>query len=454
MPLHTAERLLPHPSEAVYAWHGRPGAFQRLAPPWAPLEVLSQDPGLDVGVRLTFRGRLGPIPLRWEAEHTDHEAGRGFTDVQVRGPFRRWEHRHRFEPEGEGTQLVDAVQWSLPLGALGNLFGGWVVRRQLRAMFAFRHQRTADDLQRHALFNDQPRKTFLIGGATGFVGERLCAFLTTGGHTVRRLVRGAPKGPNDFRWDVDKGELDPAALEGVDAVIQLAGSPIATRWTPAAREQILQSRVRSTGLLVKAIAAMAKPPEVFVGTSAVGFYGPNAKDWVDESAPQGPGFAAEVCAAWEAAAAPVAAHTRLVIARIGLPIDAGGGVLAGLLPTARLGLGGPLGGGQQWMPWIAIDDLLGALQHAVFTPALVGPFNACAPEPVRQADFARTLGKVLGRPAFLPAPAAPVRLALGQMGEELLLGGQRARPQKLAETGFVWLEPDLERALRKTLGRG
>lgn len=452
MPIHRAERSLPFPAAAVYAWHARPCAFARLNAPWEPAQVLLHDHGLDVGVRIVFRGRIGPIPFTWEGVHTVHEADRGFTDAMVKGPFARWVHQHRFEPEPEGSRLIDEVDWALPLAPVTHPLGGWLVRRKLAALFAFRHARTADDLARHALYADRPRKTVLVAGATGFVGERLCAFLSTGGHTVRRLVRGAPKDEGEWRWDPDRGRFDAGALEGVDAVIQLAGSPISVRWTPEARQRILDSRLRSTGLLAEAIARAERPPELFLSTSAIGFYGDAGEALCPEDAPRGSGFAAEVCEQWEAATAPAQGRCRVAIARVGLPLDAAGGLLAGLLPTARLGLGGPVGSGRQWMPWIAVDDLLGALHHALWETALEGPFNACAPEPVRQADFARALGRALGRPGVLPAPGFALKAVFGQMAEELILGGQRAVPGKLAATGFVWREPELEACLRRTLG--
>jgi hypothetical protein len=352
---------------------------------------------------------------------------------------------------------VDEVEYRLPFGAPGAALGGAFAEREIARLFRFRHRRTRDDLARHAAYAGHPRLMVAMSGASGLVGRALAPFLTTGGHAVQRLVRrAAAPGPGEIAWDPARGELDAAALEGCDAVVHLAGENIgAARWTPARKEAIRESRVASTRLLCEALARMARPPRVLVAASAVGWYGASDDErGLDEEAPPGHGFLAELTGAWEAALEPArAAGIRVVALRIGVVIAAQGGALAKMLPAFKAGLGGPIGGGRQWVSWIALDDLVGVAHAALFEESWSGPVNAVSPQAVRQAELARTLGRVLRRPALLPLPAFAVRSLFGEMGQELLLDGARIVPGRLAAAGFPFLHASLEQALRVELGR-
>lgn len=457
MPLTEFTTSLPVAAGEAFAWHARPGALARLLPPWQDVRILSQRPAPGAGNIVADGGRVelslpaGPFRVRWLAEHRGCVPGERFQDVQVRGPFRRWEHTHVFAPAATGCTLSDRVDYEP--GGLAALAGGRI-RRELARMFAFRHERTRGDLARHAAWAAAPRLRIAVAGATGLVGSALVPFLTTGGHTVQVLSRQ----PGDGRivWDPARGRLDAAALEGIDAVIHLAGANVARRWSAAHKGEILASRVDSTRLLAGALAGLRRPPRALVVASGVGWYGPHADDLArDESAPAGTDFLAGVCSAWEAAAEPArAAGIRTVHARIGMVLSARGGALRAMLPAFRAGVGGPLGGGRQWQSWIQLDDLLDVLHQAVMDPALSGPLNAVAPGAVRQAEFAATLGRVLRRPAFMPLPGFVVALLFGEMGRSLLLGGIRAAPARLEAASFAWRFSDLEAALRFELGRG
>ena len=455
MPLYGRRSVLPGiTARQIFDWHARPGAFSRLVPPWEAVRVEQRGEGLEVGTRTILSAPvIGPIRSRWVAHHVECEAPGGFTDVQERGPFASWRHVHRFSDGLGGAVLEDEVTWEPPLGALGRAVAGGFIRRRLDAMFGMRHRRTTRDLERLRPYADKPRLRVVVSGASGLVGTALCAFLDAGGHTVERLVRREP-GPGEIRWDVRAGTIDAAALEGADAVIHLAGAPIAgARWTEERKRLIRDSRVDGTALLSRTLAALERPPEVFVSASAIGFYGHTGTHVVDEDSPRGEGFLADVCAAWEAAAAPAAeAGIRTVNLRVGLVLSAAGGILQKLLPTARMGLGGPVGSGTQGQSWIALDDLVGAIHFALREAGVRGPVNGTAPEPVGQATFARVLGSVLGRPAFLPAPSLAIRLALGEMGQALVLEGQYVRPSRLLEHGFRFDEPALAGALEHCLG--
>jgi uncharacterized protein (TIGR01777 family) len=455
-----ARSRLAVPAPAVYAWYGRSGAFERLVPPWAPAKVVAQTGGIQDGGRVTLRLKVGAIPLHWELEHFGYRAGSQFGDRQLRGPFGHWEHIHRVEPDGSrAAWLEDRISYSLPAGALGELVGPGLVRDRLAETFAFRHRQMARDLLRQQAHHAAPRLSVAISGASGLIGRALGAFLETDGHRVLRLVRSGsqrrPSAAGEIPWDPEGGRLDPAHLEGLDAVIHLAGESVAAgRWTAERKRRIKESRTKGTSLLARALAASARPPRLLVSASGVNIYGAHGAEAVDEGTPAGAGFLADVVTAWEAAAAPAAERgIRVVHPRFGAVLDPGGGALARFLPPFRAGVGGPLGSGRQMMSWVALDDVIGAIYHALHDDQLHGPFNVTAPESVTNAVFARTLGRVLGRPAALPVPTFALRALFGQMAEEMILTGARVLPTRLTAAGFRFEHPQLHPALAEMLGK-
>jgi uncharacterized protein len=291
----------------------------------------------------------------------------------------------------------------------------------------------------------------VVSGASGLIGSALVPALVSDGHEVVRLGRG-PSG-SDVRWNPDEGSLDRHALGGAGAIIHLAGESIAgLRWTRAKKARILDSRVRGTALLARAAGALAEKPRVFVAASAVGFYGNRADVVVDEQEGPGQGFLADVCRRWEQATLPAAdAGIRVVNTRLGVVLSRRGGALSTMLPVFRLGLGGTLGGGRQYMSWIALDDVVGAMRHLLRADGVAGPVNVVAPAPVTNREFTETLRRVLRRPAVLPAPAFALRLLLGEMADEMLLSSTRARPERLTASGYRFQYPALEAALRHVL---
>ncbi len=291
---------------------------------------------------------------------------------------------------------------------------------------------------------------WIISGASGLIGSALAASLLEDGHEVARLVR-SPGSPG--AWDPETGVVDTKALDGADVIAHLAGENIAQgRWSEQRKRRVMDSRVHGTNTIVRAIAGMAKPPKTLLCASAVGFYGDGGDAILDETRAPGKGFLADVCEAWEAASRPAVEYgVRVVNLRFGMVLSARGGALAKMLPLFRLGLGGALGSGRQYMSWIALDDAVAAIRHCAQTPSLEGPVNVVAPEPVANAVFTKTLGQVLRRPAVLPAPAFALKLVLGEMAQELLLSGQRAVPAKLVASGYAFRHATLESALESVL---
>lgn len=444
---------LPVPASEAWAWHARDGGFERLVPPWERVEVTRRTGGIEDGSEWHLRVRRGGLWVRWLARHEACEPGCGFTDVQVRGPFAAWRHDHRFLPAADDTcELDDHVQLRLPLGRLGRwVAGGWM-RRTLSTAFRWRQERTRDDLQRHADAGLAPQR-IAVTGASGLLGRQLVAFLRAGGHTVLRLVRRAPTAPDEVGWSPSGGSIDLEALRGTQAIIHLAGENVGQRWTAAAQARMVASRVTGTRLVAEA-AARLDPHPVLISASGVSFYGHVPEGTVTEDSPLGAGFLAELARDWEAATAPAEeAGVRVVRARIGVVLTARGGALTRMLPPYRFGLGAAPGGGHAGLSWVGLDDVIAALHFCLADAELRGPINVCAPAPTTHLELAKTLGRVLRRPVFVPLPAFVVKLLFGRMGAEVLLEGQRALPGVLAARGFRFQHSALEGLLRSELGR-
>lgn len=438
------------PPADVFAWHERPGAFTRLSPPWQPMHLIAEADSLRDG---TAELAL-PGGLRWIAEHqpggydpprrfVDAIGGRGLASLPARTAM-RWRHSHEFDDLGDGrTRLTDRVDTPIPAS-------------MLRPMFVYRHRQLADDLAAHRRAAEHGLKpiTVAISGASGLVGSALAAFLSTGGHRVIRLVRRAAANPDERQWNPD--DPNPDLLAGVDAVIHLAGASIAGRFTAAHRRAIRDSRIEPTRRLAELAARSSAGPSTLVCASAVGYYGYDRGDEIlTEDSQRGDGFLAEVVADWEDALAPAEqAEKRVVRIRTGIVQSPRGGTLRLMRPLFAAGLGGRLGDGRQWLSWIGIDDLIDVYHRALWDTGLSGAVNAVAPNPVRNREYTKTLGRVLRRPTILPVPALGPRLLLGGQGaRELARASQRVLPGRLQDVDHRVRMPELEQALRHLLGR-
>jgi hypothetical protein len=295
-----------------------------------------------------------------------------------------------------------------------------------------------------------------VSGSGGLIGVELVSALSAGGSEVVRLVRRDPS-PEEraVRWDPEKGIADPAGLAGLDALVHLAGENIASgRWNAARKAAIRESRVEGTRRLCEALAALPEPPKTLLCASAIGYYGDRGADLLTEESPAGTGFLPEVCREWEAATAPAARKgIRVVNLRIGVVLTPKGGALSRMLLPFRMGFGGVLGNGRQYVSWVALDELPGIVRHVLANRDLQGPVNAVAPCPVTNREFTAALGTVLSRPTPFPVPAFALRLAVGEMADALLLASTRVVPRRLEETGFRFRFPELHGALRHLLGK-
>lgn len=455
MPVFERSIELPVSAEEAFAWHERPGALDRLVPPWENVRVARATGGIRAGAEVELIARLGPVPLRWLAEHREYEPPRRFVDVQRSGPFQKWQHAHLFEPLSDHScRLTDHIEYRTKGGWLGALLGGRLVTTKLDQMFAHRHATTYDDLAIHGPSSENTAMHVAITGASGLVGSALAPLLTTGGHTVTRFVRRSPKS-GEAEWNPERGEVDAATLSSADAVVHLAGDNIADgRWNRAKKQRILESRVQGTRAVAESIAKLENRPKTLVCASAIGWYGSRGDEWLDETSTSGEGFLADVCRQWEAAAQPARdAGVRVVHLRFGVILSPKGGALAKMLFPFKTGGGGIIGSGRQYWSWITIEDVIGAIHHALKHENVSGPVNVVAPNPVTNYEFTKTLGRVLQRPTFVPLPAFAARLVLGEMANELLLASQRVRPAVLERTGYHFRHAQLEDALRALLGR-
>ncbi|GIW47332.1 MAG: hypothetical protein KatS3mg078_1209 [Deltaproteobacteria bacterium] len=447
------------PLELVFRWHTRSGALERLMPPWERWEILERPSCIKDGTRAVIKLKIGPFSRRWVVEHRDYREGIGFKDVQVSGPFKLWEHSHLFEPDGpSGCFIEDRIEYVLPFGWIGSIVGSSFVRNKLKVVFSYRHRVIKEDIEMYKRYGEGNMK-ILVTGAGGLIGSALTAFLKAGGHEVTRLRHSkrtgeVPSDRNEIFWNIEAKRIDLNGIEGHDVVVHLAGENIAGIWTGEKKRRIRESRVEGTRFLCESLSKLGEPPQVLVCASAIGYYGDRGDEVLTEEKPKGRGFLADVCSEWESAVEPaVKRGIRVVNLRFGIVLSPKGGALGMMLLPFRLGLGGRIGSGEQYWSWVALDDAIGAIYHTIKKTELEGPVNVVSPNPVTNREFVKTLGRVLGRPAFIPLPESLVRLVAGEMGEEMLLASVRVMPKRLLDSGYEFHYPDLEVALRHLLGR-
>lgn len=450
MPVFIHRSAFPVSSDTLFAYHKRPGAFERLNPPWQPVKVMRAEGGIRDGATVSIRVPiLGPLGFTWHLAHQNYIEGKQFQDVQVRGPFARWQHTHTISPHGTGSELVDQIEYQLPGGSAGDVVAKLYFQSELKKLFVYRHAVTANDLAVIAKYPVTKPLRVLISGASGLVGTALCAFLGVTGHEVTTLVRRKPMNRSELFWDPDAGVLDPASVEGFDAWINLSGENVAGgRWTEAMKQRLFSSRVNTTGLLSRTMKKLAAPPHTFLSASAIGIYGNRGDELLTEESPPGNDFLADLARRWEDEALAAEELTRVVLLRTGIVLSARGGALQKMLLPFKCGVGGRIGSGEQYMSWISLDDEVYAMYHALMTTQLRGPVNLVSDTPVTNQDFVKALGRRLHRPTIFPLPAPLVKAAFGEMGNRLLLGSQRVVPSRLTQSGFSPVFSTLDSALK------
>lgn len=442
MPEIVNEQIVDALPATVLAWHRRRAAAWRMVPPWVTPTGLAElgEWNEDESVAVAVNGGEWSFRLR-EFDETAQRIA-----IEIAAPGASFGLVREVTAHGDTATGVRDV-----ITPTGNAPASDRLHRIAAALL----RRLTIDATLLKMPGDAPH-CVAISGATGLIGSHLSALLAAGGHEVRRLVRRANEhDPSEIAWNTDTGEVTTDRMAGVDALVHLAGVNIAAgRWNGKLKAAIRDSRVPATRKLCEHVARLDSPPRVLVCASAVGYYGDRGDKELDEQAAAGDGFLPEVSAAWEAATEPArAAGIRVVNLRLGVVLTPRGGALAQMLTPFRLGIAGRLGSGRQYMSWVGLEDAVGVAQFALGSPAVSGPVNLTAPQPVTNREFTRTLGRVLNRPTILPAPAFALRLALGEMADALLLASTRAVPAAALAAGYRFVENDLEQALRAELGR-
>lgn len=452
---HTASK------EEIWNWYNSKGAFRRIMPEWEGIIPVNAGALVDDDETI-FKVSLGPIKQKWVAKHHSVIPGEQFADRMMRGPFGAWNHVHKFESVSDNvTTILDDVEYKLPVHFLTGWSAGITVLPRMRQMFKYRSTRVTNDLNHIQATSDKPRQRVLVSGSTGMIGLQLCAFLEAAGHEVHRLMRLTTKLPADvdsqqvIRWNDQTGEILEGDMNGFDTIIHLAGAGIGDkRWSKKRKKLIRDSRVIPTRNLSEVMANLENPPKSFLSGSAIGFYGNRGTEVLDESSSPGDDYLADLCGQWEdASKAAEEAGIRVVHLRSGIVVSPLGGALSKLLLPAKMGAGGPVGGGKQMQSWISLDDEVYAIHHLMVNESSEGPYNLTAPNPVSQKQFARVLGRVLRRPGFMPLPGFMIKIMFGEMGKKLVLEGQNAVPNRLLESGFEFTYTELESCLRNCLGK-
>jgi len=461
----------------VFLWHMREGAFERLNPPWQQFKVIERKGNIQNGGTVKIKIKIaGPIHTTWLVKHSNYVEGKQFKDSQIRGLFSSWTHTHLFNSfENSSSILDDHVEYSLPGGTLTERIASPLINKKLNQMFDYRHRLTSGDLQVHSIANkirgNHRPMTIGITGSSGFVGSSLIPFLTTGGHRVIRFLRHPVSDGNDNNFNfknVKSIQWNPSSSvslndeidnENIDAVVNLSGENIFGRWTNEKKKRIFDSRVNTTRSLCKLMSSLDKPPKVLVSASATGYYGDRDDEILTEESQSlsssSTDFLSDVCRNWEGATQiSNESGSRVVNLRLGVVLSSSGGMLSKILPTFKLGLGGRIGNGNQYMSWIGLDDLLGLILYVIADKSIAGPVNAVSPNPITNADFTTTLGKVLSRPTKFSIPESMVKLALGEeLANAVILSSTRVIPKRLIKIGYKFRFPHLESVLRHTLGK-
>lgn len=461
-------------SNELFAWHIREGAFERLNPPWHQFKVTERRGNIQNGGTVKIKMKIaGPIHTTWLVKHSDYIEGKQFRDSQIKGLFSSWTHTHLFNSLKLSSSILDDhIEYSLPCGILTERIVSPLINKKLNQMFVYRHRLTIEDLLIHAIANkirgNGRPMTIGITGSSGFIGSSLIPFITTGGHRVIRFIRHPVSDDNDTKnvksivWNASSASAcryilhDEIDNQNIDAVVNLAGENIFGRWTKEKKKRIFDSRVNSTKSLCKLLSSLDKPPKVLVSASATGYYGERGDEILtEESHSSSTDFLSDVCKNWEGATQiSKDSGIRVVNLRLGIVLSSSGGMLSKILPIFKLGFGGRIGNGNQYMSWIGLDDLHGLILYAIADKSIAGPVNAVSPNPITNTDFTSILGKVLSRPTKFSIPESIIKLSMGEeLANSAILSSTRVIPEQLSKVGYKFRFPHLESVLLHTLGK-
>ncbi len=429
----------------VFNWFTNPGFIARACPPFVHLRLVHSPQSFQPGQRISYHLRLFLRQISWELQIAEIVQEKKIVISQTQGPFSLWKYEVHFENTQQTTQVTQKISYRRK-----GLFSKKIENR-LRQTLHYIANTLQNDLRLIETFGKQKGpKRILVSGGSGFIGSALTAFLKVANMEVVTLGR-SPK-TSDIVWAPKKGNIDTEKLENFDAFIHLAGENIAGRWTQEKKTRIFHSRVDSTKELSKLVISLKNPPQVLITASAIGYYGDRDDEILDETSSLGEGFLADVCKHWEEATKGArASNIRTISTRFGLILSSGGGALQKMLPAFRLGLGGRLGSGKQYVSWIALDDVIGGLYFALMHQTLSGPLNFVSPKPITNLMFSDILAKSCGHRLGPPIPAWVIRLIFGEMGESLFLISSRVEPKRLLENGYHFLYPSLKSTLDRYL---
>ncbi len=423
------------PAEFAFQWHKNNGAFQRLTPPWEDLTLISKEGDFE-DLRVHLKIKKFGVPINWMAQHYDVIENKEFKDRQIKGPFKHWEHTHTFDAlSDDRIKMVDSINCSLPLKWISHLAQGWQIKKDISKMLLYRHQILKHDLE---LLYQFPMEKQVIGitGSSGLIGSALTLLLTVAGHTVKRIVRKKrPDWSYEICWDPEVGFLDD--YSELTALVHLAGESVASpiRWTDQKKNKIYRSRIRSTQALVQQLRQEKHNIKTFICASGTGFYPSSSQIMTEESKP-GSEFLSTVTQDWETECNPIRDSIRTCNARFGAVLHSKGGMIGRLKYLMKIGALGPIGKGDQFLSWVALDDAIRAIYMMLANPDLQGPVNVVSPKPQTQREWVNEWARASFRPAIVPLPKTVVTNVMGDMGDQLLLYSSRVIPKKLKEANF------------------
>jgi len=446
------EVIIDAPCNEIFSFHERKGALKRLSPPWQNIEVVWEKGGILPGGEVKMNMH-DSIRIPWQARHIEYEKNSFFSDIQISGPFSSWAHEHYFNLIDEKKTLMkDSIECSLPLSGLTKIFNP-IIRKKLERIFFYRHKILKRDMSLNMKY--PVKKKILISGGSGLLGQMLNHRLSTAGHDVRFLIRRPPKQENEFLWNPDKRYVDMKAFNDIDAVINLSGEPIGEGiWTKLKKERIEKSRIVTASFISEIISCLDSPPELFISSSATGYYGNRHEEILSEESEKGDLFISKICDKWEKAALSyVNDKTRTVLLRTGIVLSPEGGALPLLWKSVLAGFPVIPGRGDQYISWISSEDWLKIVYHLIFESSIDGAVNAVSPSPVTLSKLIKTMSKIYKRPAIFNIPESIFSFFGGKKAYETILCGAKVLPLKLQKEGFSFFHNNLEDALVEMLGK-